>query len=638
LQVIRKIGARLGEIAATVEPAWEHGIDPPEALERAYVQEMFADEIQEALRGVTAVVGQALAKAAGKGGSGNNGKGKKARVRPVAEEGASSDLARELAARQEHVVDGLLSTLRKARAAYALPSVAQPEGAEGGGGGTSGGAWGALTQELRRMQTCKEVCEIAVHRQVVCRLAIETLPPERRSQGAHQQCAGLRRCLAALVHARPHSPLQGGQRGADRHKARGAHDDDVREEAAGVGGGGHLPRLDHAPGALTEFWQWGGEYRRRECQVLDAACPGLLEALLLPLGPRCLLAPLPSRAACTLVHHYRGQQEHWRRRLLLRLVTQSSDLAVVERLRDGEHGGDGEQAEDGAQDGGSALDAAAAVDGQVRAGESNRDDTEVERRLLALEAGDVLLACALWLVVRHSRAASQDPDAQCRAQGSRGGKRGDKRAGPMRHAHLSALAALVAFPRDAYKDWLAAALSKGSDAPPEALSVENLNTCSCLSVVLLWVNALNDALAQPFPRQDLALVSPRLLLALQGVPGGVAAAIEAIWPPRAGLAVASAQVEAARQRWLERWRSFVAIAWDHPAATAASAASASTAPRRKRSAADEQPSASGATGAGRAEGVRRGAVPGSGGAHMDRQGKRSGNIFDALAITSEDKA
>ena len=46
----------------------------------------------------------------------------------------------------------------------------------------------------------------------------------------------------------------------------------------------------------------------------------------------------------------------------------------------------------------------------------------------------------------------------------------------------------------------------------ERLVVDNLNCCSCLSVMLQWLNALNEALAHPFPRQDLAIVSPRLLL------------------------------------------------------------------------------------------------------------------------------
>ena len=42
LQVIRKIGVRLKELAAQ-DPRWEKGIDPPPQIERVCVKEIFSE-------------------------------------------------------------------------------------------------------------------------------------------------------------------------------------------------------------------------------------------------------------------------------------------------------------------------------------------------------------------------------------------------------------------------------------------------------------------------------------------------------------------------------------------------------------------------------------------------------------------
>ena len=127
------------------------------------------------------------------------------------------------------------------------------------------------------------------------------------------------------------------------------------------------------------------------------------------------------------------------------------------------------------------------------------------------------------------------------------------------------------------------------------------------------------------------------LQALQKAPGGggVAAAIDHIWPQTT--ASSTAQVHAARASWLQRWESMVETVW--APRSSHGRPSSSGAPHRKRSAeeehrglARERKHASGpapGSKAGGAEG-RGAARKGHGGKPRDKTVARKGNMFDAL--------
>ena len=613
LQVIKKIGARLAELANTVQPAWEQGIDPPAASETVCVKEMFSSQIQMAV-----AAGAASPKPKCK--ASRHGKASKC------DSNDSRECAeKEASAREEQVVAEFVGTVREARAAFCLPAAALSELRQDG----PAGRWAQLAYEMCDMKTCKEVAQLALHRQVWCRLAIECLPPEQRSQGAHQRCAVLRRCVAALIHTSPsvceaafmhtqpdwrgqlttkdthHDGMTGKQLVGDSnvtstdtwspvrlpHKPRqgpatpslptpptppasesdGAHgggsawqECDVASKAdhATSGGQGRFdqdggryqdggwgrgryckpcwavcgrgdecghgdeqdPPIRDEPAEISEFSQWGSEFRRNRVGV--AQLPLLVD--LLPALP-----PLPSdgplSSACVLMQCLREMDEKWRRvaflRILLHPMLLSHHVLSPQGVsRDGNARASPivahtaadrlarpAQGEGPAQDAGK-VRAEAREEGEVSA--SDGVSSRTQSLLMALDPRDVILCGALWLVVRHARDASRDAGEQDRAQG-RGGSKGGKRQGAMSHAQVSALAAVVAFPQGAYRAWLDSVLQNvdGRDAGnDDRLMINNLNHCSCLSVVLLWLNALNDALGQPFPRQPLAVLSPRLLV------------------------------------------------------------------------------------------------------------------------------
>jgi hypothetical protein len=126
--------------------------------------------------------------------------------------------------------------------------------------------------------------------------------------------------------------------------------------------------------------------------------------------------------------------------------------------------------------------------------------------------------------------------------------------------------------------------------------------------------------------------------ALQGVPGGVAAAINAIWPQHAGLPAAAEHVQAARQQWLNKYATFVDIAWSKQPGQACPGSSKDGSSKdgalvhRKRAAGEEHSPAGPAAGAETADKCRGDSTAGRGRrkepkAAVDRQ---KGNIFNAL--------
>ena len=145
---------------------------------------------------------------------------------------------------------------------------------------------------------------------------------------------------------------------------------------------------------------------------------------------------------------------------------------------------------------------------------------------------------------------------------------------------------------------------------------------------------------QPFPRQVLAVISPKLLLALQKAPGGVAAAMQSIWPKDTGMpADASSsspalvsRLEDARAQWVKRYQSMARIVWSSQRREAGRNS------HRKRCA-DEEHAAravclevggAGDSGKRREKSKGRGAV-GGGRTAAPVKGKRTTmNIFDAL--------
>ena len=512
-KVLRNIGARLAELAAMPQSLWEHGIDPPLHTERLCVREMFAEQLQVAS---TAVPGRTAAN-----------KGKTERQTGAGER----DTEDAAAARVDRILEEWIEEVRRARAAYHVHARCEPER------GGVGEGWWQLAEEMREMRLDVCVLQLAVHREVWCRVAIECLAPEDRVHGAHQRAAPLRRCLAQLV-------LCGGKDGGE---GDGDHGDEGSEfsaqaEVAGNSAEAACENLQKGDAVVTEFVQFGADVRRRSLPLRDEQPAATLPRLPMSgvddtdAGDRGGMPPL-STSACCGVAHYRQFEQGSRRRALVHLVVCRDAIGVSD---------------------------ASPADPAVAEEELRR----VRQTMLGIDPADLILSCALFLLVAHARVASVSapPDAVEAGQG-RGGRRsrptgGRGRTGKrfgMTHTQVSALAAAVTFPQEAYRAWMDAAVAReGEEEGANSVVFENLNMCACLRVLLQWLNAINDALARPFPPQSVAVTSPRLLRALQCAPGGVAGAINRIWPSDA---CPTEYVAVSRARWLHRWGLLTDLVW-----------------------------------------------------------------------------
>ena len=501
-QVIRKAGARLAELAAD-NAQWTHGIDPPTDIERVCVREMFADQLQAAVKAPA----PPKPRKGGKGGKG--GKGSAHKDTPgEGEEGAAEQ---ERAVQEEQAMAQLTRVLRAARAAYTMR--AQLQEVDGG----VDGPWGALAEQFRGLRVGKEVLQLAVHREVWCRVAIESLPPEHRCLGAHQRCARLRWCLAVLLHGRGHCEAGREQAGREDEedalaRGNGCNGDDEGNEMVLNGrvargdSGEDMADRESTERVLTEFVQWGGDFRRR--RIAWGELPHLP-----PLPP--LHSGLPAlQTSVSALAQFRQMGQDWRRQAFLHIIISRHSLGDAGADEACGHGLPACAAAGGSHDGvimevERGRSQSAAADGEVAGAVSAEELARVREKMAQLPADVVVLCCALWLVV-HSCAGSGLGEEQDKAA----------RISSLSHHQFSALVASVTFPREAFPAWLDALLSREAEAEAterkgaDRLVAHNLNACTCLNVVLSWANALNDALAVPFPRQDVAVISPRLLLVL----------------------------------------------------------------------------------------------------------------------------
>ena len=497
--MIRKISARLVELASEHEIVWEHGIDPPEDLERLVVEEMFAEQLQAAA---------ATLKPQSK--SSNKGKPDKPALYACKDaEGSGGSESQEVSRRKQLMAE-CTALLREARSAYSLHISEEVEGG-------AIGRWGQLAEECRDLRICMQVLQLAVHRQVWCRVAVECLLPQHRKQGAHFRCAPLRWCLAVLMHGqrclhdttehvgqgrhapqslrpgqgecveqpRPCTPLELLEEGKQEEQPTEHEDEEGGEEGEDECAESMV---------LCEFVQWGGDFRRTRIpwRNLPALAP------LPPLPPKLPLPTLPSNA----LSHYRSMDICWRQRAFLQLV-------ISRQMIGDAWGGETDEGEGGSLGSGSRVDehgggvgmdveepAAAVADGQ--GAEMGEELLSAFNSLLELDPSDVLLCCALWLVVKQAQAEAQGSEAFETGGAARGGNRLNS---AMSHAQCCALTAAVSFPRDAFRAWLDAVMAKEAEEVGDGggryrLVIQNLNTCSSFTVVLHWVNALNDALAQ----------------------------------------------------------------------------------------------------------------------------------------------
>ena len=82
------------------------------------------------------------------------------------------------AVRVDRILEEWIEEVRRARAAYHVHARCEPERGGGGEG------WWQLAEEMREMRLDVCVLQLAVHREVWCRVAIECLAPEDRVQRA----------------------------------------------------------------------------------------------------------------------------------------------------------------------------------------------------------------------------------------------------------------------------------------------------------------------------------------------------------------------------------------------------------------------------------------------------------------------
>ena len=439
---------------------------------------MFADQLHAALKAQTKTPPHTKPRKSAKSGSKSvaNKDGTGARDARKSEERAAEE---EGAVREEQVIEQLTRVLREARAAYTLRS--QLQEVEGG----ADGQWGVLAEQFRELRVGKEVLQLAVHREVWCRVAIESLPPDHRDLGAHQRCSHLRWCLAVLLHGQDHHHV-GRKEEAD---VRAQYDGQIRD-AEGVmvltrapvcntvsentleyveSTHTHTADEDSAEPVLTEFVQWGGDFRRHRM-----AWNQLPHLPALPPLPACL--PVLPVSASALAQ-YRQMGQDWRRLAFLRIVISRhslgdacADEAWVKGSLDSAPAGGSHDEGTVAMEverGRSMSGCVAALAGREGADVMGMEDVaeeewaEVRKKMRELDPDVVLLCCALWLVV-HSRAGG----GRCveHQTGARQEHHKGARPSSISHHQFSALAALVSFPREAFPAWLEALVSKEAQA------------------------------------------------------------------------------------------------------------------------------------------------------------------------------
>ena len=458
---------------------------------------MFGDQLHAALKAQTKTPPHTKPRKGGKSGSNSvaNNDGPGARDARESEEHAAEE---EGGVREEQVMEQLTRVLREARAAYTVRS--QLQEVEGG----ADGRWGVLAEQFRELRVGKEVMQLAVHRQVWCRVAIESLPPEHRDLGAHQRCAHLRWCLAVLLHGRDHHHVGRKEEedvrtqydGQDRDAegvlesrvmvlSRAPVCNTVSENTVEYVESTHARSADEASAEplLTEFVQWGGDFRRH--RIAWDQLPHLPALPPLP-------ASLPAlHVSASALEQYRQMGQDWRRLAFLRIVISRHSLGdanadescVKGSLASAPAGGSHDEGTVAMEvERGSSMSALAGREGADAMGAEDvaeEEWAEVRKKMGELDPDVVVLCCALWLVV-HSHAGG----GRCveHHTGTRQEHHKGARPSSISHHEFSALAALVSFPREAFPAWLEASVSKEAQAEAGATEHNGVCVCGCVGM------------------------------------------------------------------------------------------------------------------------------------------------------------